>query len=364
MKEKFYLCLLSLALVFQSCNSDKEASPAAVVRFNNLIPKPVLAELGGKTFSLTESTKIVFEGNEEIGQSASFLVNKLNPSTGFNLNVSQLTGEQQDGSILLTLAGADATLGDEGYELIIEPQKIKLTANKPSGLYMGVQTLRLLLPEEVESPTQVSDVSWEIATGTIRDSPIYSWRGSMLDVARHFLAVEDVKRYIDMISLYKMNVLHLHLSDDQGWRIEIKSWPNLALYGGKTQVGGGDGGYYTQEQYKSIVDYAKSKYITIVPEIDLPGHINSALASYGVLNGGIVVPKEGRIETATQGDLGKDKPTQLYTGTEVGFSTLSLSKPSTFKFVEDVIRELSAITPGNYIHIGGDEAHVTKNPIT
>jgi hexosaminidase len=159
-----------------------------------------------------------------------------------------------------------------------------------------------------------------------------------------------------------MNVLHLHLSDDQGWRIEIKSWPNLALHGGKTQVGGGDGGYYTQEQYKSIVDYAKTKYITIVPEIDLPGHINAALASYGELNGGIVVPREGRIETATQGDLGKDKPTQLYSGTEVGFSTLSLSKPSTFKFVEDVIRELSVITPGNYIHIGGDEAHVTKKP--
>jgi hexosaminidase len=362
MKGNFCLLLLTLALIFQSCNFDKPASPEAIVRFNNIIPKPVMAEQQGKSFIITKSTQIVFEGNEEVEQSASFLVNKLNPSTGFNLSVSQLTGEQESGSILLTLAGADATLGAEGYELNIDPEKIKLTANKPAGLFMGVQTLRLLLPEEIESPTVVNDVSWEVTTGTIRDSPIYSWRGSMLDVARHFLTVEDVKRYIDLISLYKMNVLHLHLSDDQGWRIEIKSWPNLALHGGKTQVGGGDGGYYTQEQYKSIVDYAKTKYITIVPEIDLPGHINAALASYGELNGGIVVPREGRIETATQGDLGKDKPTQLYSGTEVGFSTLSLSKPSTFKFVEDVIRELSVITPGNYIHIGGDEAHVTKKP--
>jgi len=138
-----------------------------------------------------------------------------------------------------------------------------------------------------------------------------------------------------------MNVLHLGLSNDQGWRIEIKSWPNLALHGGSTQVGGGKGGYYTQEQYSDIVKYAKERYITIVPEIDMPGHTNAALASYAELNC-------------------NGKATELYTGTEVGFSTFCTGKEITYKFIDDVFRELSAITPGPYIHIGGDESHSTK----
>jgi hexosaminidase len=347
--------------ILQSCNTSKTATPEAKLLFNSVIPKPASAILEGKTFTLKKETAISFEGNEDVQGVASFLSGKLKPATGFDFNVSASTGTQPKGSILLTTAGADASLGDEGYELTVTEETIKLAANKPAGLFMGIQTLRQLLAEKIElSTTQAGP--WEIATGTIRDMPEYAWRGSMLDMARHFLSIDEVKRYIDLISLYKMNVLHLHLSDDQGWRIEIKSWPNLTSIGGKTQVGGGDGGFYTQDQYKEIVAYAKTRYITIVPEIDLPGHINAALASYGELNGGIVVPKEGRIDAPAQGDLGKDKPTQLYSGTEVGFSTLSLNKPSTFKFVEDVIRELSAITPGPYIHIGGDEAHVTKKP--
>jgi hexosaminidase len=138
-----------------------------------------------------------------------------------------------------------------------------------------------------------------------------------------------------------MNVLHLHLSDDQGWRIEIKSWPNLATYGGSTQVDGGKGGYYTQVQYADIVKYAKERYITIVPEIDMPGHTNAALASYAELNC-------------------NGKATELYTGTRVGFSTFCTGKEVTYKFIDDVVRELAALTPGPYIHIGGDESHSTK----
>jgi len=227
---------------------------------------------------------------------------------------------------------------------------------------MGVQTFLQIVPLAPEVAGKEKN-KFRLAAGTIRDYPTYAWRGAMLDVARHFFGVEDVKRTIDLISYYKMNVLHLHLSDDQGWRIEIKSWPNLALHGGSTQVGGAKGGYYTQEQYKEIVAYAQSKYITIVPEIDLPGHINSALASYGELNGGTIVPAEGKFRgpATTQGILdGKNKPTDLYTGIEVGWSTLRLEKPATFKFVNDVLRELAEITPGPYLHIGGDEAHVTK----
>jgi hexosaminidase len=165
----------------------------------------------------------------------------------------------------------------------------------------------------------------------------------MLDVARHFFSVEDVKRYIDFLAYYKMNTLHLHLSDDQGWRIEIKKWPRLTEYGSSTQVGGGKGGFYTQEQYKELVQYAADRFITIIPEIDMPGHTNAALASYPELNCNE-----------------KDKEPKLYTGIEVGFSTLCTKNEKVYEFVNDVLTELAAITPGPYLHIGGDESHATK----
>jgi hexosaminidase len=162
----------------------------------------------------------------------------------------------------------------------------------------------------------------------------------MLDVARHFFGVEEVKRFLDLISHYKLNRLHLHLSDDQGWRIEIKSWPRLTKVGGSTQVGGSGGGYYTQEEYKEIVEYARSRYVTMVPEIDTPGHTNAALASYAELNSSEEAPA-------------------LYEGTQVGFSTLWINSEITYRFLDDVIRELAALTPTPYIHIGGDEARST-----
>lgn len=178
--------------------------------------------------------------------------------------------------------------------------------------------------------------------GTITDSPRYGYRGAMLDVSRHFFTVAQVKRYIDQLAMYKINRLHLHLSDDQGWRLAIKSWPRLATYGGSTQVGGGRGGYYTQDDYREIIRYAASRYLTVVPEIDMPGHTNAALASYAPLNCNGQAPP-------------------LYTGTEVGFSSLCVPKRETYDFVDDVIRELAALTPGRYLHIGGDEAHSTSH---
>lgn len=353
--KKMIIYALAL-LVLQACNTSKPASDEAKALFNGVIPKPVLATLEGKTFTLSTATTIQYTGGDEVARIANSLANQLKPATGFALSVSAGTGG--DGTIFLSLAN-DAELGTEGYALTIGEKGIQLSANTPAGLFMGTQTLRQLLPAKIES-TSKQEGPWEIATGTIRDSPVYAWRGSMLDVARHFFSVDEVKRFIDYISLYKMNVLHLGLSNDQGWRIEIKSWPNLALHGGKTEVGGGPGGYYTQEQYKELVQYAQDRFITIVPEIDMPGHTNAALASYGELNAGIIVPKEGRIEIPGNQVLGKDKPTELYTGTEVGFSTLSLKKEATLRFMNDVIRELAEITPGPYIHVGGDEAHVTK----
>jgi hexosaminidase len=313
----------------------------------------------GKGFSLTSKSIIhVPDGNGELVQVAQRLASSINAITGFTNPIDGVQNIPTEG-IYLNIGASDTQLGDEGYNLVIEEDLITITANKPAGVYMGVQTLLQLIPLTTAS----SEGTYRLATGTIMDYPTYGWRGSMLDVARHFFSVDDVKRYIDLISAYKMNILHLHLSDDQGWRIEIKSWPNLATHGGSTQVGGGKGGYYTQEQYKDIVAYAASRYITVIPEIDLPGHINSALASYGELNGGTIVPAEGvfRGPVTTQGILdGKNKPTDLYTGIEVGWSTLRLEKPATFKFVNDVLRELAEITPGPYLHVGGDEAHVTK----
>jgi len=200
--------------------------------------------------------------------------------------------------------------------------------------------MRQLFPPKIESATIQSD-PWQIPDGVIRDFPEYSYRGVMLDVARHFFQVSDVKRYIDLITLYKMNVMHLHLSDDQGWRIEIKKWPNLTKIGGSSQVGGEKGGFYSQAQYTEIVKYAAERFITIIPEIDMPGHINAAMASYPELNC-------------------NGKATEIYTGTDVGFSTFCTSKEITYQFIANVLGEISALTPGPYLHIGGDESHVTK----
>ncbi len=353
---------LLFSTVFLGLISCKPSGPPTDLTKETIIPKPVFITATGGRFSLTDDSNIYVEGEEQLKQIGQYLADKLNSSTGYNLQVSSTSSAIESGNIYLTTVSADTQLGEEGYELTITEDIIKLSAPTPAGLFRGIQTIRQLLPAKVELKTEQKG-PWELATGSIRDYPTYSWRGSMLDVARHFFSVEDVKRYIDLISYYKMNVMHLHLSDDQGWRIEIKSWPNLATHGGSTQVGGGKGGFYTQEQYKDIVAYAQARYITIIPEIDLPGHINSALASYGELNGGTIVPIEGRVkvDVSPKNDLGgKNKPTELYMGTEVGWSTLRVEKEVTFRFVDDVLRELAAITPGPYLHIGGDEAHVTK----
>jgi len=200
--------------------------------------------------------------------------------------------------------------------------------------------LRQLLPAQADSTT-VQPGPWLVPGGQIVDHPRFAYRGAMLDVARHFFPVAAVKTYIDQISLYKANHLHLHLSDDQGWRIAIDSWPRLTTVGGASAVGGGAGGFYTKADYTDIVNYAAIRHVTIVPEIDMPGHTNAALASYAQLN------CDG-------------KATSRYTGMKVGFSSLCMSKELTYAFIDNVIGELAALTPGPYIHIGGDEARSTS----
>ena len=340
MKQKsvinFALAVLVLTVIF----SQTACTPTDLSK-ENMIPKPVSIVPTGSSFDLTDQTDIYVQGEStELKQVGQYLADKLNPSTGLGLDVKTTIEAPVQGNIYLSLSGTDAELGDEGYELTITDKSINLVANKPAGLFNGIQTIRQILPAKVEM-TEVQKGPWKLATGVIRDFPTYGYRGAMLDVARHFFGVDDVKNFINQLAYYKMNVLHLHLADDQGWRIEIKSWPNLTAHGSKTQVGGGESGFFTQEQYSDIVKYAQDRYITIIPEIDMPGHTNAALASYPELNI-------------------NGKATELYTGIEVGFSTLATKKEITYKFIDDVIRELAALTPGPYIHIGGDESHSTK----
>jgi len=296
----------------------------------NLIPKPSAISTSTEWFTLSSTTKIITANPDaEVSAIGNYLAGYIEQHTHLKLVIA--AEDQGIGNIQLKLNN-DASLGEEGYELFIQTEGIRLIAQCPAGLFYGIQTLRQII--------SAHQPSLNLPTLSIRDLPRFSWRGSMLDVARHFFGVEDVKRYIDLISHYKMNRLHLHLSDDQGWRIEIKSWPKLTEIGAQTQVNGNGGGFYTQDQYKEIVEYAHSRYVMIIPEIDTPGHTNAALASYPELN------------------VSEEAP-NLYEGTAVGFSTLSINMEVTYRFLDDVVRELAAISSAPYIHIGGDEAKST-----
>jgi hexosaminidase len=333
----FALIMFSAATILISCQQKAPSDLTAEA----LIPKPVTVTATGDYFKLRPGTDIFIKnGSDEVKRTGKFLADLLKKPTGYNIDIRETDSRPQSGTIILNIDAARSALGEEGYELSIEKRIITLTAAKPAGLFRGVQTIRQLLPVKIETEVK-QEGPWEIPTGTITDRPEYSYRGAMVDVARHFFGVEEIKNVIDHLAYYKMNILHLHLSDDQGWRIEIKSWPNLTTHGGSTQVGGGKGGYYSQEQYADIVKYAMDRYITIVPEIDMPGHTNAALASYPELNC-------------------NGKATELYTGTKVGFSSLCVDKDITYKFIDDVIREISMLTPGPWFHIGGDESHATK----
>ncbi len=295
-----------------------------------LIPVPASVSSSTGRFTISSNTKIIFQNDHaELASIANILSSNMGQA---EIHAVDRGEDQSPGNIHLRLNG-DTSLGEEGYELIITTDSAQLNASCPAGLFYGVQTIRQLLPIRSTDDMSLPAIS-------LRDTPRFEWRGAMLDVARHFFGVEDVKSYIDLISHYKINRLHLHLTDDQGWRIEIKSWPRLTKVGGSTQVGGGSGGFYTQDQFEEIVEYARSRYVTIVPEIDTPGHTNAALASYAELNSSEEAP-------------------ELYTDTQVGFSTLWINSETTYKFLDDVIGELAALTPTPYIHIGGDEARST-----
>ena len=315
---------------------------AATPALQSIVPAPVsVTPAAGVAFPLVATTKIVTEaGSAPARQVGDYLAGVLRPSTGFALPVSDAPASVPSDSIALLLSGAPVSVGAQGYQLVSTASSVTVRATTADGLFAGVQTLRQLLPGRVESPT-AQPGPWSVPGATVVDYPRFAYRGAMLDVARHFHPVSTVKRYLDQLAQYKINNLHLHLADDQGWRIQIDSWPRLTTYGGSTQVGGGAGGYYTKAQYTDIVNYAASRHITIIPEIDMPGHVNAALASYAELNCNGVAPA-------------------LRTDTAVGYSSLCISKDVTYTFVADVLRELAALTPGPYLHIGGDEASATS----
>ncbi|MGW6743995.1 beta-N-acetylhexosaminidase [Streptomyces sp. NPDC055025] len=326
----------------QSASGSRSGSGAARP-LDQIVPAPQRVRAGGSPYAITAATRILVDGRSrddtrEARRIGSYLAGVLRPSTGYTLPV---TDRQAPGGIRLRLGAGERSLGAEGYRLESGRHGVTITAREPAGLFHGVQTLRQLLPAPVEKRTGQRG-PWTVAGGTITDTPRYAYRGAMLDVSRHFLTADQVKLYIDQLALYKINKLHLHLSDDQGWRIAVDSWPRLATYGGSTQVGGGPGGYYTKDQYRDLVRYAASRELEVIPEIDMPGHTNAALASYAELNCDGVAPP-------------------LYTGTSVGFSSLCVAKEVTYDFVDDVVRELAALTPGKYLHIGGDEAHATSH---
>lgn len=306
---------------------------------HTFVPTPVSVTGGQGEFVITATTKIVVPaGNEEAAKIGRYLSAFIGLAAATQpLAVVPAGGPVPAGAIQLVL-GQPQNAGAEGYELAITSGGVTITASAPAGLFYGVQTFRQALPPFVEYEAARPNKALVPKAAAVRvvDRPRYGWRGAMLDVARHFFTVEDVKRYVDLISLHKMNRLHLHLADDQGWRIEIKSRPQLTALGSATEVGGGRGGFYTQAQYADIVSYAADRFVTIVPEIDMPGHTNAALSSYADLNCDGVLRK-------VRSDI------------EVGYSAFCVDRPAVYTFIDDVVREIAGLTPGPYFHVGGDE---------
>ncbi|GAA1515933.1 beta-N-acetylhexosaminidase [Kribbella lupini] len=309
----------------------------------SLIPKPAHQQaLPGQSFALQPWSLVGLETSAKESRAArkvaDGLTSQLRRSTGYPLPIIPAVPGLVD--VRLSTNGP-ASLGAEGYQLRADRSTLSVVAATPEGLFRGVTTLRQLLPAKAESKTRQAG-PWRISGTAISDSPRYGYRGAMLDVSRHFFSVAEVKRYIDLASLYKLNKLHLHLSDDQGWRIQVDSWPRLTTYGGSLETTGTPGGSYTKAEYAALVQYASDHFMEVIPEIDTPGHTNAALASYAELNCDGVAPP-------------------LYTGTEVGFSSLCVGKDITYDFLDDVFREVAEQNPGSVLHLGGDEAHSTPH---
>ena len=294
-------------------------------------------------FMLSQETKIAYKGDENMMRNANFLSQYIKELTGMKLEVVKAEKKQRN-TILLKLS--KDVKEEEGYGITIHDAGVTIEGKTAAGVFYGIQTLRKSMP--IVKDAKVI----ELPAVQITDAPRFGYRGMMLDVSRHFFSVEFVKQYIDLIALHNMNVLHWHLTDDQGWRVEIKKYPRLTeigsqrsetVIGRNSQVYDGTpyGGYYTQEQMREIVEYARQRYIEVIPEIDMPGHMLAVLAAY---------PNLG----CTGG------PYEVGTSWGVFDDILCAGKEETFQFVQDVLDEVMDIFPSKYIHIGGDEAPRTQ----
>ena len=309
-----------------------------------LIPLPAEIKQGTGFFTLNRNTKIVLKTDSvKVRKVCDFFLDLINPSTGLNIGYAS-------SSTFPIVVELDPQINHpEGYHLKVTPKDISIKAQTPQGIFYAFQTLRQLLPPVVESRTVVANRTWQIPAVVINDAPRFPYRGLMLDVARHFFPVGVIKRYIDLMALHKFNYLHLHLTDDQGWRIEITGYPRLqsisawrretllghlndepCLYDGTRH-----GGYYTQVELRELVQYAADRHITIVPEINIPGHSTALLAAY---------PELG--SSGSSFEVARDWGV---------FRNLLCPREDTFMFLERVLNEVMNIFPGKYIHIGGDE---------
>ncbi len=309
-----------------------------------IIPEPLSLKWADDAFVITAATKIVV--NKETAALGAQLQEFLRPATGFAL---ESTTRSSPNAISLKLDAKASTLGDEGYRMTANAKGITISARKPAGLYYGFQTLRQLLPASIWRKGRVEGVKWAVPAVTIEDIPRFSWRGLMLDPCRHFIPKESVLKFIDLLAMHKMNVLHFHLTDDQGWRIEIKKYPKLTEIGSVRKEshvghyrdqkwdGKPHGGYYTQEDLREIVAYAQARYVNVVPEIEMPGHALAALAAYPELS-----CTGGPFEVGTKWGVMDD--------------IFCAGNDQVIPFLRDVLDETMEIFPSTFIHIGGDEA--------
>jgi hexosaminidase len=320
----------------------------------HIIPEPVSINLQKGFFSLKSNTSVIVEDSKML-ELATLFTKMLNAPTGYHLSAKK--GKEVSDAIVLKINKTpDSGLGDEGYTLRVTSKNVIIAANQPNGIFYGIQTLTQLLPPDVESQTAIHSVKWEIPCVNITDYPRFGWRGLMLDVSRHFFSKQFVEQYIDEMAKYKYNIFHWHLTDDNGWRIEIKGLPLLTEVGAwrvpRTGRFGSfeapqpgekatDGGYYTQQDIRDVVDYAKKRFITILPEIDVPAHSLSLIAAYPNLS-------------CTQLQYPVNPGSPFYTKED---NVLCVANDSTWLMLDKIFTQVAELFPCKYIHVGGDEAY-------
>ncbi len=330
----------------------------------NIIPEPVSVTLGQGRYQLASSLVIGGDlAKEEVMKTAQHLAGKIQTTSGkaVTINPSDAAAAVR----LLLIPTQDAEIGKEGYRLEVTGTGVIIKANQPAGLFYGVQTLLQLLPPEVEGKSQQPDADWSVPLVSIVDYPRFGWRGFMFDVSRHFFTKEEVKSYIDQMVKYKLNLLHLHLTDDEGWRIEIKSLPKLTSVGAwrAYRIGRfGDmtkptpdepkdyGGFYTQEDLKELIRYAQDRFVNILPEVDVPGHSLAAVVAYPELS---CTPDAKNYQVRSGEKIMEWPPSGHFYG--LIDNTLCPANEKVYEFLDKVFTELAAVFPFEYIHMGGDE---------